>query len=179
MASAVPGESRVAGMYKAPYLADAFEVRLPDNAVTDPELLARFMLSNQPAWVAKLLTVRDAIVVAFGLKTAKTLRGLARTNSERINIFKIYERHSNEIILGEDDKHLDFRLSVLREMRAAPAGPSPYLILSTVVDCHNRLGRAYITLIAPFHRLVVAAGLRRAARLGWPTVSTVSDTPNA
>jgi hypothetical protein len=39
------------------------------------------------------------------------------------------------------------------------------------VHCHNRLGRIYITLIAPFHRLVVEASLRRAARLGWPTAA--------
>jgi Protein of unknown function (DUF2867) len=46
-------------------------------------------------------------------------------------------------------------------------------VVSTVVHCHNRLGRTYITLIAPFHRRVVEAGLRRAARLGWPTVMKV------
>jgi hypothetical protein len=36
------------------------------------------------------------------------------------------------------------------------------------VHCHNRLGRFYIFVIAPFHRLVVKASLRRAAALGWP-----------
>ncbi|MFM0084413.1 DUF2867 domain-containing protein [Paraburkholderia sediminicola] len=30
------------------------------------------------------------------------------------------------------------------------------------------LGRAYLGLIAPFHRLVVRASLDRAQKLGWP-----------
>jgi hypothetical protein len=36
------------------------------------------------------------------------------------------------------------------------------------VHCHNRLGRIYIFLIAPFHRWLVQAILRRAAHIGWP-----------
>jgi hypothetical protein len=36
------------------------------------------------------------------------------------------------------------------------------------VHCHNLLGRAYLFVIAPFHRLVVKASLRRAAHIGWP-----------
>jgi len=36
----------------------------------------------------------------------------------------------------------------------------------------NLLGRVYIGVIAPFHRQVVKAGLRRAAHIGWPKAST-------
>ena len=48
----VPGDSRVAGMYNTPYLADAYAIRLPDDAIPDPEVLARFMFAHQPSWVA-------------------------------------------------------------------------------------------------------------------------------
>ena len=168
----VPGDSRVAGIYDAPYLADAFAIRLPEDAIADPELLARFLFAHQPSWVAGLLSVRDALVVRFGIKTAKQLRSSPKpVGDERVDIFRIYERRPHEIILGEDDSHLDFRLSVMREMRTLSTGPRPYLVVSTVVHCHNRLGRTYITLIAPFHRLVVEASLRQAARRGWPTVA--------
>jgi hypothetical protein len=159
-------------MYAAPYLADAYAIRLPEDAITDPELLARFLFAHQPSWVAWLLSMRDVLVARFGIKTTRQLRMSSRpASNERVDIFRIYERRPHEIILGEDDRHLDFRVSVMREMRALSTGPRPYLIVSTVVHCHNRLGRTYITLIAPFHRLVVESGLRRAARLGWPTVA--------
>jgi hypothetical protein len=36
------------------------------------------------------------------------------------------------------------------------------------VQCHNLLGRVYLLVIAPFHRMVVRSTLHRAARAGWP-----------
>lgn len=167
---ALPSESAVTRLYHAPDLADAYAVRLPDNAIDDPELLARFVFAHQAAWVAKLLALRDALVARVGLKTAKQLRQeAAHTQSERVDFFRIYTRSPHEIILGENDSHLDFRVSVLQQTRTTHDGRSRYLVLSTVVSCHNTLGRAYIAAIAPFHRMVVRSSLRRAAQVGWPT----------
>ncbi|HZZ06146.1 DUF2867 domain-containing protein [Paraburkholderia sp.] len=167
---AVPVESGVARIYDAPDLADAYAVRLPDNAIDDPELLARFLFAHQAGWIAKLLGLRDALVARFGLKTSKQLRMANPPGSrDRVDIFRIYARSAREIILGENDSHLDFRLSVLQQTRDTHEGSARYLTLSTVVHCHNGLGRFYILAIAPFHRLVVRSTLRRAARIGWPT----------
>ncbi|KAA1007340.1 DUF2867 domain-containing protein [Paraburkholderia panacisoli] len=169
-AVALPTESAVARLYNAPDLADAYAVRLPDNAIDDPELLARFLFAHQAGWVAKLMGLRDALVARFGLKTAKQLRTEGSGGSrERVDFFRIFTRSAHEIILGENDSHLDFRVSVLQQTRDTRDGRSRYLVLSTVVHCHNRLGRFYILAIAPFHRLVVRSTLRRAARVGWPT----------
>lgn len=164
----LPGESRVSRIYETTHLADAFEVRLPQgDAITDPESLARFVLSHQAPWVAGLMRVRDVLVAGFGIKTSKQLQAAA-ASSERIYIFKVYETGPHEILLGEDDKHLDFRVSVLHRTRSVAAQSASYVTVSTVVHCHNRLGRLYILLIAPFHRWVVQSSLRRAVRAGWP-----------
>lgn len=172
---ALPAESRVNGFYQTTDLADAYTIRLPQDAITDPELLARFIFGQQAPWVATLMRLRDALVAGFGLKTSRQLQNPAAFGvGKRVGIFKIYETHAHEILLGEDDKHLDFRLSVLRQTRTGGTENAPYLTLSTVVHCHNRLGRAYIFLIAPFHRLIVQASLRRAARVGWPVSSTAA-----
>ncbi len=164
----LPAQSGVAHVYQSVHLADAFAIRLPLNASRDPDLLARFIVSHQPSWIGKLTVVRDAIVACFGLKTAKHLATLASdTKADRVGIFKIYGTSKTEIVLGEDDKHLDFRVSVLCASGPAPES-SRQLTVSTVVHCHNLLGRAYLFAIAPFHRMVVKASLRRAARVGWP-----------
>lgn len=168
---ALPSESRVSRVYDTTDLADAYAIRLPKNAITDPELLARFLFSQQAPWVATLMRLRDALVAGLGLKTSKQLQ--RPDGDKRIYIFKIYETSTHEILLGEDDRHLDFRLSVLHQTRTDAAESAPYLVVSTVVHCHNRLGRLYILLIAPFHRMVVRSGLQRAARAGWPTAATV------
>ena len=91
----------------------------------------------------------------------------AESKTGRVGILKIYGTSPTEIVLGEDDKHLDFRLSVHCSNQPSPGGKRQ-LTLSTVVHCHNRLGRLYILVIAPFHRLVVQSSLRSAARIGWP-----------
>jgi len=168
---ALPQESRIAAVYSSVNLADAYTIELPPGASTDPEQLARFIFSHQPAWINGLVSVRDALVAGLGLKTARQLESLGAMNKgSRVGFFKIYSTTPTEIVLGEDDKHLDFRLSVLCSGRPLPTGKA-HLTMSTVVHCHNRFGRFYLHLIAPFHRLVVQASLRRAAQVGWPLAS--------
>jgi len=169
---ALPTQSAVATVYESTNLADAFAIQLPFGTSGDPEVLCRFLISQQPSWIGWLTSVRDAIVACFGLKTVKHLATLSgEANADRIGIFKVYGKSETEIILGEDDKHLDFRLSVLRTPDLSPA-LGDELTFSTVVNCHNLLGRVYIGVIAPFHRQVVKASLRRAAHIGWPKAST-------
>lgn len=162
----LPAESCIVGIYPTTDLADAYAIALPRDASNDPEVLARFIFAGLPRWAVGLLWVRDAIVAVFGLKTARELQAVdTQTRKERVGLFRIYRREPAEILLGEDDSHLNFRLSLRCSQDAAQARQ---LTLSTVVQCNNRLGRAYIFLIAPFHRLVVRASLRRAADAGWP-----------
>ena len=165
---ALPAQSGIAHLYSSVNLADAFAVRLPLSASRDPDQLARFIFAHQPSWIGNLTRIRDAIVACFGLKTARHLATLAGDSANgRVGIFKVYSTNATEVVLGEDDKHLDFRVSVLCSIEPAPES-GRQLTLSTVVHCHNLLGRAYILVIAPFHRMVVKASLRRAASVGWP-----------
>ena len=172
-AVALPTESAVSDVFTSVNLADAFAIRLPPGASDDPALLAQFIFSHQPAWIGTLMNVRDMIVASFGLKTAKKLAVLANDpRAHRVGIFRIYSTDATEIVLGEDDKHLDFRVSV-----RCSDGPenARHLTMSTVVHCHNLLGRAYLFVIAPFHRAVVKASLRSAAHIGWPQAGPRSD----
>ena len=165
---ALPAQSSVAAGHESASFADAFAVRLPSGTSGDPDVLWRFVMAHQPAWIGWLTDVRDTIVARVGLKTARQLAALPdEARGDRIAFFKVYGRSESEIVLGEDDRHLDFRLSVLRSPDESPTRGGQ-LTVSTVVHCHNLLGRAYIGAIAPFHRLVVKASLRRAAQVGWP-----------
>ena len=164
---ALPAESRATHYYPTTDLADAYSVALPAAASADPVTLARHLLTRQPPWVEHLMTVRDALVGRLGIKTSGQLRDApVAPRQQRVGIFRLYETHAAEVLLGEDDKHLDFRVSVLT--RGVPGGPGRQVVVSTVVHCHNLLGRSYIALIAPFHRLVVRSMLARAGRNGWP-----------
>ena len=55
----------------------------------------------------------------------------------------------------------DYPLNVV--VRTGAAGGRE-LVVVTVVHCHNRLGRMYLAVIAPFHRTILRANLERAVR---------------
>ncbi|WP_246747089.1 DUF2867 domain-containing protein [Nitratireductor aquibiodomus] len=72
--------------------------------------------------------------------------------------FPVLERSSRRIVLGADDRHLDFRLIV----EADPAeGPGTRVSCTTLVRPHNPFGWLYLLTIMPFHKLIVANTLRR------------------
>jgi len=162
-AVALPPGASIAPLYPGSNLADAYAVDLPNARARelDMESLARQLLGSQPGWAQSLMVLRDAIVARFGIKTARQMEAKP---GERIGIFRIYARSADEIILGEDDSHLDFRLSVLRSKQEGRHGS---VTVASVVHCHNWVGRAYILLIRPFHKLIVQRSLARAVKGGF------------
>ena len=75
-------------------------------------------------------------------------------------IFAVHSATPDEVILGADDRHLDFRVSVLRSVE------QDLVAISTWVHPHNLAGRLYLTGVYPFHRIIVARCLANASRLG-------------
>ena len=119
------------------------------------ESVARQVFGGRPP---RLMRLRDALVRPFGLKTSpRGPRQLPRfVPGERIGLFTLFARTDKELLLGEDDKHLDFRIC----LRVTGDGKAS---LATLVRYRNGWGRVYFTLIRPFHVVVVKAMLRRAA----------------
>ncbi len=76
-----------------------------------------------------------------------------------MGIFPVISETPDRLVAGLNDKHLDFRLVV----DVARSGAGQQVTATTLVKMHNRLGRAYLTVILPFHRLIVASMLRRIA----------------
>ena len=160
----LPQRSVLKPLYAKAGFADAFAIDLPSNATGDAGRLAAHMLMGQARWVGWLDSSKghfgcEALVSRHRLNCAMTLRPTGSIS------FRVYDRRHHEIILGEDDRHLDFRLSVLIEESAL----CRRLVATTVVTFNHWGGRAYIAGIAPFHRLIVKSSLRRAERSGWPT----------
>ena len=134
---------------------DTFALRLPPGSSRDVEDWHRALLTaGNPAWVAALMAVRNRLAQGLGLDTA----GRPGDTSP----FTPLTRVGDTLVVGADDRHLDFR-GVLRVV-------GDDLQCATVVQEHNATGRAYFTVVKPFHRRIVPALLRRAARHGAPPV---------
>ncbi|MCG4255236.1 MULTISPECIES: DUF2867 domain-containing protein [Acetobacter] len=159
----LPPESSIASTFKDADLVDSFSL-IPHNDVPyDIDLIAHIIFDRPAWWVRGLLAIRDNIVALFGLKTTDELRCKARaTGNKSIDFFPVLARNSSELVLGENDRHLDFKISILLRM---PVNGSDFeVIVTTVVHCHNNLGRLYLALIKPFHFLVVRSSLKRVGR---------------
>ena len=77
---------------------------------------------------------------------------------DRVGIFRIRHLSDTEVVMGQDDKHLDVQVSL---HKYAPAGQAPMVVVSSVVHIHNALGHAYMAVVKPFHRRIVRAMLGR------------------
>ncbi|WP_234848948.1 DUF2867 domain-containing protein [Sinorhizobium medicae] len=156
---APPAESSIAGAYDGADLVDAFATTFRAGIPRDPDAVARAILDRPAWWVRCLLAARDMIVARFGLKTTGDLQRNARASGS-IGFFPVLSRSENELVLGVDDRHLDFKVSILLFWEEENDFK---VVVTTVVHCHNILGRAYLRLIRPFHVLVVRSNLNRAA----------------
>ena len=159
-----PAESRLASRYAGANLVDAYAIALPAAATNDIKQLSRAVLGRPAGWTRALMRIRDTVMAPLGVKTSAAI---ARDGpGERIDFFPVLDQSTRELVVGEDDRHLDFRTSTL--IRDAANGEGRELVATTVVHCHNLLGRAYLAAITPFHRVIVKSCLTRAAQRGWP-----------
>lgn len=151
-----PANSAIASWYPGANLLDAQAVSLPADAPDDAQALAHLLLDQPPRIVRWLLAARDAIMATVGVKSSSSIRS-AQDGRTRIDFFPVLSSTATEIILGEDDRHLDFRTSIM----IMPDNGGRLVVSTTAVRCHNRLGRLYLWIITPFHLAIVRSSLSR------------------
>lgn len=160
----LPPASRIARLSQGADFADCYEVDHPHpehNACQSAWVLMR----STPAWVNGLMHLRNRMVQWVGLKNLGTLSALPPGPppttcqvGQRMGIFSVHSVSADEIVLTDTDRHLDVWVS-LSTHRAG--GTPARLRVATVVKIHNRLGRVYMAVVAPVHRRIVPAMLRR------------------
>ena len=103
---------------------------------------------TMPKWTQTLLAVRNCLMRPFGLKTEVSAE-------KSTGIFPIISETEQELLLGTDDKHLNFQISVLQH--------NGNIYFSTWVHPHNLGGKIYLACIMPFHKLIVRDSVKRVA----------------
>ena len=157
----MPSNSVLAPLYAGADLLDAFAIRMPAGASNDLEVLARAALERQAWWIRALTRARDVVMATVGVKSSRAVGLAAAARGPVIGFFPVLSKSATELVVGEDDRHLDFRVTFQLHTDAINGRE---LVAGTVVHCHNRLGRTYLATIAPFHRVIVRASLERAVR---------------
>ena len=112
------------------------------------------LFGHTPLWMKMLLIVRNAAARLCGLEApdaGEILRPTVRSEyrvGEKIGPWPIYFIAADEIVAGRNNKHLDFRLSVLK----TKDGDATSVVVSTICTVHNVFGKIYLFFIVPFHR---------------------------
>jgi Protein of unknown function (DUF2867) len=112
------------------------------------------LFGHTPLWMKLLLIVRNAMARLFGLEVptvGEIMKPVVRSEyraGDKIGPWPIFFIGDGEIVAGRSNKHMDFRLSVLKAMD----GDTMSFVVSTICTAHNVFGKIYLFLIVPFHR---------------------------
>ena len=126
--------------------SDAYAVGIPiGEKRRDPQEWADAVFRAPPPFIARVLfAVRELLVRGVGIERGGS------------HVFDTVARTEHEVLLGADQEHLGFRASVLVDVDR--------VVLSTVVELHNRRGRVYFAIVRRLHPIVVRGMLARAAK---------------
>jgi len=145
--------------------SDSYKIVIDDvQGSIDSIDVGKAFFSSTPKWVESLFKFRNLLAALFNLKTgekAKSQKEIIQyfkgQVGEKIGLFQVFERSASELILGEDDRHLDFRVSLLLGQEHNGLRD---LTISTTVSFNNWLGKVYFFPVKPFHKLIVPSMLK-------------------
>ncbi|MEM1130780.1 MAG: DUF2867 domain-containing protein [Pseudomonadota bacterium] len=140
----LPSDSRLRERIQRGDFLDCFAVTADATPRQAAEIITEF-----PGWARGLLQIRRLVTLPFGLSQD------GPDAPDKVGAFPVESETDDELIAGFNDKHLDFRVSVMaRQGRVS---------LATWVHVHNIGGRIYLSTILPVHVMVARDALRRVA----------------
>jgi len=143
----LPAESVLHQRIASTDFIDCFVVNSKLPAREAAEIIVQF-----PPWTGVLFRIRRMLVAPFGLSND------GPPAEDKVGSFPVELDSENEFVAGFDDKHLNFRISVISQ--------SGCVYLGTWVHVNNIGGRLYLNAILPFHVMIARDALKRVAQQG-------------
>jgi len=140
-------------LIEAAYFRDSYRAPLSRTRASVVDIFFG-IFGHHPMWMKILLIVRNRIASFCGLDapTASEIINLEIKSSyavgDKIGVWPIFSLTEIELVAGRDNKHLDFRLSVLR----VADGETASVVVSTLCTVHNAFGKLYLFFVVPFHK---------------------------
>ena len=139
-------------LVRGAYFRDAYRAPLSRDA----SIVSVFhgVFAHAPRWMKRALIVRNRIASACGLAVPANSEILDHQIRDRyavgdkIGPWPIFALSEQELVAGRDNKHMDFRLSLMK----VTDGGTTSVVVSTICNVHNVFGKIYLFFIVPFHR---------------------------
>ena len=140
---------------------DSFSLDLAEEVETIDTLISAFF-STMPLWIRTLVKIRNRLAKILALKVDNTQDLVPNSPyviGQKFGFFTLYSLDEDEVIMGEQDRHLDFKVSLLiNEVQRKE------ISIATVVTYHNLLGKVYFFVVKPFHKIIVKSILKKMKR---------------
>lgn len=156
----IPEKSQISNGFGKIDYCDTYKIQITSNDNTIDKITTDIF--KIPKWVDNLLKLRNFIVKGIGLKTDATKDIIFAPHysiGSKAVYFTVLDRNENEIVMAENDKHLNFRTSVMVDKNTA----NSTVYLSTIVQFNNFFGWQYFFLVKPFHRIIIKSLLKKYA----------------
>ncbi len=158
------------------YFCDAYctDLQHPKASVVD---IFFGVFGHNPWWIRRVLMARNRLASLGGLDVPadRDILSPQRKSSyaagDTIGPWPLFFLSEQELVAGRNNKHLDFRLSVLRTSAKPGVGQpgekrAAQVVISTVCTTHNTFGKLYLFFIVPFHKRGVQWLMTRAVVAG-------------
>ncbi len=161
----IPKNSLLQNYFKKIYYKDSFRALCKNQSITVNDVLKSFFTSAPP-WVIFSMKIRDKIASVLNLKVNGIKDHNAMIQNSNFNVgesyglFTITEKTDQEVIMGTDDRHLNFRVSLYVEK----IDQHTYIYISTIVQINNKVGWLYFNTIDLFHKIIVKKFLKNICR---------------
>ena len=115
------------------------------------------IFAHRPGWMNLMLIARNKVVALAGLQVPTTSEIVNMEKRDRYSVgekigpWPIFFLGSDELVAGRDNKHMDFRVSIMK----VHDGIRPTVVVSTLCMVHNRFGQHYLSAIIPVHKFGV------------------------
>lgn len=140
-------------LVRAAYFLECYRARLtrPDASVAE---IFFGIFGHNPAWIKTALILRNWVASLCGIgapTAAEILKPQIKSSytvGEKIGPWPILSLSETELVAGRDEKHLDFRFSLLKE----GTGSSASVVITTICVVNNGFGKLYLFFVVPLHR---------------------------
>jgi hypothetical protein len=138
---------------------DYYDSYMLKKQTTDSiEIITKNILTL-PQWINLALRIRYYLIVKpLGLSTGR-FDNITENPEENSEPVPIIEKNENEIVMGSDDRHLYYRISVMKK----GIEQESEIYLNTIVRFNNIWGKIYFLPVKLGHKLVVKSLLNRLA----------------
>lgn len=157
----LPENCSLHGMAKGRGYEDAFAFRLEDDT-QDARNVYLAIFGQLPKPVRFMISLRNKLVGLFGFETSP--EGMNITDDKikegaKAGAMTILKATSEEVIVGSEERHMAVWLSLQKH-------PDNLYTLSTRVNLHTGIGRAYMQVIKPFHCKIAVYSIESAFKAG-------------